>query len=96
MDRRKINNELNNFLILQWNCRSLRARRNDFSFMLAKNKCQCALLSETWLLPNSLISIPNYLITAKIDLMDIVGLLSSLISLLIANTLFLTITLGTC
>ncbi|KAL5233225.1 hypothetical protein ACI65C_000635 [Semiaphis heraclei] len=43
-----------------WNCRSLRARRNDFSFLLVENKCQCALLSETWLLPNSRISIPNY------------------------------------
>ncbi|KAL4103454.1 hypothetical protein QTP88_018831 [Uroleucon formosanum] len=43
-----------------WNCRSLRARLNDFSVMLAENKYQYALLSETWLLPNSSISIPNY------------------------------------
>ncbi|KAL4098943.1 hypothetical protein QTP88_023450 [Uroleucon formosanum] len=50
----------NSWISSLWNCRSLRARHNDFSFVLAENKCQCALLSETWLLPNSRISIPKY------------------------------------
>jgi ribonuclease HI len=65
MSHRKINDLLDNFTILQWNCRSLKARHNDISFLLTENKCQCALLSETWLLPNSRISITDYHVTRQ-------------------------------
>lgn len=56
-------NSCNNLLILKWNVRSLMSRFLDLSEFLFKNKCQIALISETWLLPNKKVSIPHFHVT---------------------------------
>lgn len=62
----------NNISILQWNCRSIRARFNDLSFLPAEYKCQFVLLSETWLLPNSNLHIPHFHVSRR-DRIDSYG-----------------------
>lgn len=55
-----INMPLNSIKILQWNCRSLYKRMPDLQYLLFENKIDIALLCETWLNDNNLLSFNNH------------------------------------
>ena len=53
-------NSTNNYRILQWNVRSIRARSLDLASILHSEECSIALLSETWLRPGQKFSLPHF------------------------------------
>jgi hypothetical protein len=46
--------------ILQWNCRSIRNKKSDFTFLLNKYKPSIIVLNETWLKPGSTFKVSGY------------------------------------
>lgn len=55
----------NSLIILQWNCRSVRDKKNELLILINEHVPDVFVLSETWLLPNSNLNIPNYTIARK-------------------------------
>lgn len=49
-----------NITVLQWNIRSLSRNIADLIFILSKCEADVILLSETWLKPNQIFSLPGY------------------------------------
>ena len=46
--------------ILQWNIRSIRSNRESLLQIIHQQKIQVAIISETWLHPNEVLNIPNF------------------------------------
>lgn len=59
MDSHTINVDIG---IMQWNCQSLRPKAPSLESLLTQEKIHIAILSETWLEPDSLFKISNYII----------------------------------
>lgn len=53
------------FNLLQWNCRSLRARYNELCFLLEEETIDVACLSETFLDPDGNVSFSNFSLIHK-------------------------------
>lgn len=56
---------MDSFSICQWNCRSAISNKNNLEYILAQNKIEIALLSETWFKPGSVITFTGYKIVRQ-------------------------------
>lgn len=51
--------------IVQWNAQSLKPKNNDFEALLCREKIHIAIISETWLDPETVLNLSNYQILRK-------------------------------
>lgn len=59
------NSRMSLLRIIQWNARSMRPKRNELELLMVQEKIHIALISETWLEPDSYMNISGYNIFRK-------------------------------